>query len=62
MMEQFPTVPYLNSSLFEMSQLEEEFFPISGIRMGEMDVLRNGSERRSWQEDFRQEADAQLFI
>ena len=51
MMEQFPTVPYLNSSLFEMSQLEEEFFPISGIRMDEMDVfaktvLRDGRGRK----------------
>jgi len=51
MMEQFPTVPYLNSSLFEMSQLEEEYFPISGIRMGEMDVfaktvLRDGRGRK----------------
>ena len=51
MMEQFPTVPYLNSSLFEMSQLEEEYFPISGIRMGKMDVfaktvLRDGRGRK----------------
>lgn len=51
MKEQFPTVPYLNSSLFEMSQLEEEFFPISGIRMDEMDVfaktvLRDGRGRK----------------
>ena len=51
MMEEFPTVPYLNSSLFEISQLEEEFFPISGIRMDEMDVfaktvLRDGRGRK----------------
>ena len=39
MLEQFPNVPYLNSSLFELSQLEETFFPISGIRMGEMNVF-----------------------
>lgn len=35
---QFPDVPYLNSSLFELAKVEEDFFPISGIRMGNMDV------------------------
>ncbi len=48
---QFPDVPYLNSSLFELSKIEERFFPISGIRHGEMDVygrtvLRDGNGRR----------------
>ncbi|MCH5174486.1 MAG: Eco57I restriction-modification methylase domain-containing protein [Prevotellaceae bacterium] len=38
MKRQFPDVPYLNSSLFELAKIEETFFPISGIRMGEMDV------------------------
>lgn len=37
---QFPDVPYLNSSLFELAKIEEEFFPISGIRLGEMDVYK----------------------
>lgn len=48
---QFPDVPYLNSSLFELSTVEEKFFPISGIRLGEMKVfartvLRDGNGRR----------------
>ena len=34
----FPNVPYLNSSLFELAKIEERFFPISGIRLGEMEV------------------------
>ncbi len=38
MKTQFPDVPYLNSSLFELAQIEEDFFPISGIRLGDMDV------------------------
>lgn len=36
--EQFPNVPYLNSSLFELSKLEQEFIPVSGIRLGNMAV------------------------
>jgi hypothetical protein len=49
--KQFPDVPYLNSSLFELSKIEERFFPISGIRLGEMDVysrtvLKDGNGRR----------------
>lgn len=35
---QFPDVPYLNSSLFELATIEEDFFPISGIRLGDMDI------------------------
>ena len=35
---QFPKVPYLNSSVFEMSPLEEKFFAVSGIRLGEMNI------------------------
>ena len=37
--ETFKDVPYLNSSLFEMSELERNYFPISGIRMGTMEVM-----------------------
>lgn len=37
---QFPDVPYLNSSLFELAKIEEEFFPISGIRLGDIDVYK----------------------
>ena len=36
--EQFPNVPYLNSSLFELSKLEQQFIPISGIRLGKMSI------------------------
>lgn len=35
----FKDVPYLNSSLFEMSKLERDYFSISGIRLGEMEVM-----------------------
>ena len=49
--EQFPNVPYLNSSLFELSKLEQEFIPVSGIRLGnvtiyEHTVLKDGKGRR----------------
>lgn len=51
MQRQFPDIPYLNSSLFEMAKIEEEFFPISGIRMGDMGVysrtvLKDGNGRK----------------
>ena len=47
----FPEVPYLNSSLFELSNVEQEFFPVSGIRLGNMQVysstvLKDGNGRR----------------
>ena len=32
-------VPYLNSSLFELSKIERDYFAISGIRLGEMEVM-----------------------
>lgn len=35
---QFPDVPYLNSSLFELAKIEEDFFPISSIRLGNIDI------------------------
>ena len=35
----FKDVPYLNSSLFEKSDMERKYFPISGIRLGSMDVM-----------------------
>ena len=35
----FKDVPYLNSSLFEMSKIERDYFSISGIRQGEMKVM-----------------------
>lgn len=49
--EAFPNVPYLNSSLFELTELEKKYFPISGIRNGNMKVfsstvLKNSSGRK----------------
>lgn len=38
--EKFPLVPYLNSSLFELSDLERDFFPIGMLRLGEMEVYK----------------------
>lgn len=38
--EKFPLVPYLNSSLFEMSALEQKYFPIGMLRLGEMEVYK----------------------
>lgn len=35
----FKDVPYLNSSLFEMSKIERDYFSISGIRLGDMEVM-----------------------
>lgn len=35
----FKDVPYLNSSLFELSKIERDYFAISGIRLGEMEVM-----------------------
>ena len=35
----FKDVPYLNSSLFEKSDMERKYFPISGIRHGSMEVM-----------------------
>lgn len=35
----FKNVPYLNSSLFEKSSMEQKYFPISGIRLGSMEVM-----------------------
>ena len=37
--ETFKDVPYLNSSLFEKSDLERKYFPVSGIRLGTMEVM-----------------------
>lgn len=39
MKAQFPMVPYLNSSLFELTDLEREYFPIGQLRLGSIDVF-----------------------
>ena len=36
----FADVPYLNSSLFEMSDMERKYFLVSGIRLGTMEVMK----------------------
>lgn len=41
MKTEFPEVPYLNSSLFELSENEKDYFSISGIRMGNMEVYNH---------------------
>lgn len=37
--KQFSDVPYLNSSLFDPSPIEKQYFSIGAIRMGEMELL-----------------------
>ena len=39
MMRQFPNVPYLNSSLFERSELEKEYLTLHDIRLEKMNVF-----------------------
>lgn len=38
MKEKFPMVPYLNSSLFELSDIEKKYFGIGQLRHGEIEV------------------------
>lgn len=40
MVQKFGEVPYLNSSLFELSDLEMHYFPISSLRNGEINIMR----------------------
>lgn len=40
MRQKFGEVPYLNSSLFELSGLERQYFPISSLRNGEIDIIK----------------------
>ena len=39
MTRQFPNVPYLNSSLFERSELEQKYLTLHDIRLGQIDVF-----------------------
>lgn len=41
MREKFGEVPYLNSSLFELTDIERKYFPISSLRDGEVAVMKN---------------------
>lgn len=40
MKEKFGEVPYLNSSLFELTSIEKEYFPISSLRNSEIKILK----------------------
>lgn len=41
MKTKFSEVPYLNSSLFELTEIEKEYFPISSLRNGKISIMRN---------------------
>lgn len=41
MKAKFGDVPYLNSSLFELTEIEKRYFPISSLRDGEIAVMKN---------------------
>lgn len=45
MRQKFGEVPYLNSSLFELSDLERQYFPISSLRNGEIEIMKGTSLR-----------------
>jgi len=50
--ERFPDVPYLNSSLFELSEMELKYFSINALKAGEMEVyantvVKNGNHKRT---------------
>lgn len=37
----FEEIPYLNSSLFELTEIEKKYFPISSLRDSEVSVMKN---------------------
>lgn len=41
MKSKFSEVPYLNSSLFELTDIEKQYFPISSLRNGKISVMKN---------------------
>ena len=41
MKNKFGEVPYLNSSLFELTDIEKSYFPISSLRNGEVEIMKN---------------------
>ncbi len=41
MKAKFGEVPYLNSSLFELTEIEKKYFPISSLRNGKMAIMKN---------------------
>lgn len=40
MKEKFGEVPYLNSSLFELTAIEKRFFPVSSLRNSEVEIMK----------------------
>lgn len=41
MKAKFGEVPYLNSSLFELAEIEKKYFPISSLRNSEITIMKN---------------------
>lgn len=41
MKEKFKELPYLNSSLFEISEIEKKYFPISSLRNGLITIMKS---------------------
>ncbi len=41
MKAKFGEVPYLNSSLFELTEIEKQYFPISSLRDSEVTIMKN---------------------
>ena len=41
MKDMFGEVPYLNSSLFELKEIEKEYFPISSLRDDKIKIMKN---------------------
>ena len=41
MKAKFEEVPYLNSSLFELTEIEKKYFPISSLRNGKITIMKN---------------------
>lgn len=41
MKARFGEVPYLNSSLFELTEIEKKYFPISSLRDSEVTIMKN---------------------
>lgn len=43
MKAKFGNVPYLNSSLFELTDIEKTYFSISSLRNGQIEIMKNSS-------------------
>ncbi len=47
MKDKFGEVPYLNSSLFELTEIEKKYFPISSLRNSEVAIMKNSCLRNN---------------